>query len=109
LLPDYRGIVVADAHTVYDHLYGPQKATKAGCWSHTRKYFLDAVSIDPVLVREPFQLIQTLFLIERRMAQAPLAGGALRRLPGRLDGQGEVPARTRKAVDEDVVGLPGGD
>ena len=73
LLPDYRGIVVADAHTVYDHLYGPQKATEAGCWSHTRKYFLDAVRIDPALVREPFQLIQTLFLIERRMARAPAA------------------------------------
>jgi len=73
LLPDYRGIVVADAHTVYDHLFGPEKATEAGCWSHTRKYFLDALRIDPVLVREPFQVIQTLFLIERRMARAPAA------------------------------------
>jgi transposase len=76
LLPDYRGIVVADAHAVYDHLYGPQKATEAGCWSHTRKYFLDALSIDPVLVREPFQYIQTLFRIERRIDRAPPAARA---------------------------------
>jgi transposase len=71
LLPDYRGIAVADAHTVYDHLYGPGKATEAGCWSHTRKYFLDALAIDPVLVREPFLDIQALFVIERRLAPAP--------------------------------------
>lgn len=71
LLPHYRGIVVADAHLVYEHLYGPEKATEAGCWSHTRKYFLDALRIDPILVREPFQLIQTLFVIERGIKRAP--------------------------------------
>jgi transposase len=71
LLPGYRGTVVADAHSVYDHLYGPQKATEAGCWSHTRKYLLDALTIAPVLVREPFQWIQALFLIERTIERAP--------------------------------------
>ena len=71
LLPDYRGTVVADAHAVYDHIYGPAKANEAGCWSHTRKYFLDALRIDPILVREPFQLIQTLFVIERGIKRAP--------------------------------------
>jgi transposase len=71
LLPGYRGTVVADAHAVYDHLYGPEKANEAGCWSHTRKYFLDALGIDPILVREPFQLIQRLFVIERGIKRAP--------------------------------------
>jgi transposase len=71
LLPDYRGVVVADAHIVYEHIYGPEKANEAGCWSHTRKYFLDALRVDPILVREPFQQIQTLFLIERGIKRAP--------------------------------------
>jgi transposase len=71
LLPGYRGTVVADAHSVYDHIFGPQQATEAGCWSHTRKYFLDALTIDPVLVREPFEHIQALFLIERMIDRAP--------------------------------------
>jgi transposase len=81
LLPDYRGIVVADAHTVYDHIYGPDKASEAGCWSHTRKYFLDALRVDPVLVREPFEYIQTLFAIERRIIKRapPPERGKLRR------------------------------
>jgi transposase len=71
LLPGYDGIVVADAHSVYDHIYGEKKALEAGCWSHTRKYWLDALLIDPILVREPFQHIQTLFVIERGIRGAP--------------------------------------
>jgi transposase len=71
LLPGYRGTVVADAHVVYDHIYGADKATEAGCWSHTRKYFLDALRIDPILVREPFQYIQSLFTIERGIQRRP--------------------------------------
>jgi transposase len=71
LLPGYRGTVVADAHVVYDHLYGADKANEAGCWSHLRKYVLDALRIDPILVREPFQYIQSLFAIERSIQRRP--------------------------------------
>jgi transposase len=71
LLPNYRGTVVADAHVVYDHIYGDDKANEAGCWSHTRKYFLDALRIDPIVVREPFQYIQSLFAIERGIQRRP--------------------------------------
>ena len=39
--------------------------------SHTRKYFLEALHVDPLLVREPFQLIQTLFALERQILRAP--------------------------------------
>jgi transposase len=81
LLANYRGIVVADAHTVYDHIYGPEKASEAGCWSHTRKYFLDALRIDPILVRQPFEYIQALFAIERHVIKRapPPERGKLRR------------------------------
>jgi len=81
LLPNYRGTVVADAHVVYDHIFGPEKATEAGCWSHTRKYVLDALRIDPVLVREPFEYIQALFAIEKTVIKRapPPERGRLRR------------------------------
>jgi transposase len=81
LLPDYRGTVVADAHAVYDHIYGPHKATEAGCWSHTRKYVLEALRVDPVLVREPFEYVQALFAIERTVVKRapPPERGRLRR------------------------------
>jgi transposase len=71
LLPGYTGTVVADAHTVYDHLYGDGKATAAGCWSHTRKYFLEALLIEPERLREPMACIQALFRIERDIGRAP--------------------------------------
>ncbi len=71
LLPDYGGYVVADAHNVYDHIYGAGKATEAGCWSHMRKYVLEALLIDPERVRDAMACIQALFLIERSIDRAP--------------------------------------
>ena len=71
LLPGYTGYVVADAHNVYDHIYGADKATEAGCWSHMRKYVLEALLLEPERVREAMACIQALFQIERSIDRAP--------------------------------------
>ena len=71
LLPNYCGCVVADAHNVYDHIYGDDKATEAACWSHMRKYVLEALLIDPEKTREAMACIQALFEIERSIDRAP--------------------------------------
>ena len=73
VLGGYTGYVVADAHKVYDHIFGPGKATEAGCWSHLRQYVLDALVIDPERVREALACIQALFLLERQIDRAPPA------------------------------------
>jgi len=73
LLGGYTGIIVADAHKVYDHLFGNGKATEAGCWSHLRQYVLDALLIDAERVRDALACIQALFLIERQIDRAPPA------------------------------------
>ena len=73
LLGGYTGYVVADAHKVYDHIYGEGKATEVGCWSHTRQYVLDALVVDAEPVREAMASIQALFLIERGIDRAPPA------------------------------------
>lgn len=73
LLGGYQGTVVADAHVVYDHLYGPGKATEAGCWSHQRQYVLDALPTAADRVREALGCIQALFVIERGIGGAPPA------------------------------------
>jgi len=73
VLGGYTGIIVADAHKVYDHLFGDGKATEAGCWSHLRQYVLDALLIDPDRVRDALACIQALFLIERSIDRAPPA------------------------------------
>lgn len=71
LLPNYTGYIVADAHKVYDHIYGTDKASESGCWSHMRKYVLEALEVDPERVREAMACVQALFLIERSIDRAP--------------------------------------
>jgi transposase len=73
LLGGYTGYVVADAHKVYDHIFGPGKATEVGCWSHLRQYVLDALLLDPDRVRAALACIQALFMIERSIDRAPPA------------------------------------
>jgi len=73
LLRDYKGYVVVDAHKVYDHIFGEDKATEVGCWSHMRQYVLDALVVDVEPVREAMACIQALFLIERSIDRAPPA------------------------------------
>jgi transposase len=73
ILGGYSGTIVADAHAVYDHLYEDKngKATEAGCWSHMRKYVLQAMAVDPERLREPLSFVQALFMIERTVDRAP--------------------------------------
>jgi transposase len=71
LVGDYKGHLVVDAHTVYDHLFGAGKATEVGCWAHLRQYVLEALATDHERVREGLACIQALFLIERDIGRAP--------------------------------------
>jgi len=71
LLPGYKGYLVADAHTVYDHLYGEGKVTESGCWAHARRYYFKALTSDPELARHAMGMINALFRIERSIANSP--------------------------------------
>jgi hypothetical protein len=44
LLLGYEGYLVADAHSVYDHLYATGKVQEVGCGSHARRYFFKSLS-----------------------------------------------------------------
>jgi transposase len=67
----YKGYLVVDAHSVYDHLFRGGDIIECGCWSHTRRYWLDTLSSEPVLANEALVLIKELFMIERQLANAP--------------------------------------
>lgn len=71
LLADYDGYVVADAHSVYDHLYGAEGATEVGCWGHARAYFFKTVASEPEIAKEFLANLRLLFLLERRFADKP--------------------------------------
>lgn len=82
MLSGYRGYLVADAHTVYDHLYTTGEIQEVGCWAHARRYFFKSLSSDPERARVALAWIGELFRIEREITEK---GGSLHaRLSARL-------------------------
>jgi transposase len=71
LFGGFTGVVVADASANHNVLFGPGKATEAGCWSHARKRFVKALRAgegkDAAFV---LSTIQALFRIEKKIALA---------------------------------------
>jgi hypothetical protein len=60
---DYRGKVLADAHTVYDFLF-EQRCIECGCWAHARRYFHKALKSDPERAGHAMGTIRWLFAAE---------------------------------------------
>jgi hypothetical protein len=75
LLKGFRGVVVADASSVYDALFGlPDAPTEAGCWSHARRYFFKALPSDRELALVGIGFANRLFEVEREIGKlAPAA------------------------------------
>lgn len=71
LLPGYAGYLVADAHSVYDHLYRGGDVVEVACWAHARRYFFKALETDPERARAALAMIAALFQIERGLVAAP--------------------------------------
>jgi transposase len=71
LLKGYKGYLVADAHSVYEHLFKTGDIVECGCAAHARRYFFKALASDPERARYALTLFGGLFRIERAMATAP--------------------------------------
>ncbi|WP_434424123.1 IS66 family transposase [Nannocystis pusilla] len=71
LLAGYKGYLVADAHSVYDHLYRSGDVIEVGCWAHCRRYFYKALGSDPERALAALSLIKSLYRIERSLKTAP--------------------------------------
>lgn len=71
LLGAYKGYLVADAHSVYLHLYENGVIIEVGCWSHLRRYHCKALESDAPRARHALGLIQKLFDFEREWKTAP--------------------------------------
>ena len=72
MLAGYEGYLVADAHSVYDHLYKSGDVIEVACWAHQRRYAYKALESDPERARQALALIGELFRIERTVADAPI-------------------------------------
>ncbi|PCC73202.1 IS66 family transposase [Nannocystis exedens] len=71
LLAGYKGYLVADAHSVYDHLYSTGDVVEVACWAHARRYFFKALSSDPERADRGLAWIKGLFRVERSIKTAP--------------------------------------
>lgn len=69
VLAGYKGYLVADAATVYDHLYVGEGVVEVGCWAHVRRYFFKSLTSEPELATWGLDLIGSLFRIERDIAE----------------------------------------
>lgn len=65
LLAGFKGYLVADAHSVYLHLYETGDVIEVGCWSHLRRYHCKALETDGPRARHALSVIQKLFDFER--------------------------------------------
>jgi transposase len=65
-LKNYRQVLLADAYGGYNGVVAGNQMTRAGCWSHSRRRFIDAEKVAPEIAREAVDLIDTLFRVERQ-------------------------------------------
>ncbi len=72
-LAGYDGILQTDAYAGYDSGVG-KDIIHAGCWSHTRRKFFDALQLDPADARakEMLERIGRLYAVERRAREDDL-------------------------------------
>jgi transposase len=69
-LKDYTQVLLADAYGGYDGVVVGNAITRAGCWSHARRKFVEAEKTAPEIAREVVALLRPLFAIENQAREA---------------------------------------
>jgi len=76
-LDGYKGYLRADAYSVYDAFFKPQRGmTEVGCWIHARRYLFKALESDESRMAPALHLIARLYAVEKRAQGAVPTGGA---------------------------------
>ena len=72
-LKDYTQVLLADGYGGYNGVVAGNAITRAGCWSHARRKFVDAEKTAPEIACEAVALIDALFAVERQGKDVSLA------------------------------------
>jgi transposase len=64
--PPGKQTIVADAYGGYDGVVVAAGITRAGCWAHARRKFVDVQDLSPAIAKEALALIGKLFTIEQQ-------------------------------------------
>src|SRR3954447_23050292 len=65
-LKQYDQVLVADAYGGYNGVVAGNQITRAGCWAHLRRKFIDAEKAAPEIAREAVERVRALYTIERQ-------------------------------------------
>ena len=65
-LGQYKQTLLADAYGGYDGVVVGNDITRAGCWAHARRKFIDAEKTQPAIAAEAVGMIKRLYVIEER-------------------------------------------
>jgi hypothetical protein len=79
-LEDYGGHLQADALPQYDELFNPERHKliwELGCWSHSRRYYVNAQETSPTLAVIAIAYIKALYDVEKAAAHRELRGDVL--------------------------------
>ena len=69
-LKDYKQTLLADAYGGYDGVVVGNEITRAGCWAHARRKFVDAEKTHPKIAQEAVGIIGQLYAIEHKAGEA---------------------------------------
>ena len=70
-LKDYTEVLLADAYGGYNGVVAGNAITRAGCWAHAQRKFVEAEKTAPEIAREAVRLIDALFAVERQGKEFP--------------------------------------
>src|SRR6266436_4917777 len=72
-LKDYTQVLLADAYGGYNGVVAGNAITRAGCWSHARRKFVEAEKTAPEIAREAVDLIGRVFAVEKQAKDMSVA------------------------------------
>src|SRR5580700_8885139 len=72
-LKDYTEVLLADAYGGYNGVVAGNAITRAGCWSHARRKFVEAEKTAPEIAREAVDWIGRLFAVEKQAQDMSVA------------------------------------
>ena len=72
-LKDYNQVLLADAYGGYNGVVVLNQMTRAGCWAHARRKFVDAEKVAPEMAREAVEWIGRLYAVEKQAKDVSVA------------------------------------
>jgi transposase len=65
-LKDFREVLLADGYAGYNGVVAGNQITRAGCWAHARRKFVEAEKTAPAIAREAVEQVRLLYDVERQ-------------------------------------------